>query len=100
MEKLPGEDFKRPWPPLIKMSEEVRRKTDALFGNNRGSRREEALAKPSPPNDSRGRMSFQFRLVLARSFQSHLLTIAGFFAVLQSELDSVNATLRRSDGIT
>ena len=29
--KLPGESFKRPWPPLIKMSEEVRRKVDALF---------------------------------------------------------------------
>ena len=31
--KLPGEGFKRPWPPLIKMSEDVRRKIDALFGN-------------------------------------------------------------------
>jgi len=30
--KLPGEGFKRDWPPLIKMSEEVRRKIDALFG--------------------------------------------------------------------
>jgi len=30
--KLAGEGFKRPWPPLIKMSEEVRRKIDALFG--------------------------------------------------------------------
>ena len=29
--KLAGEGFKRPWPPLIKMSEEVRRKVDALF---------------------------------------------------------------------
>jgi 3-polyprenyl-4-hydroxybenzoate decarboxylase len=29
--KLPGEVFKRPWSPLIKMSEEVRRKIDALF---------------------------------------------------------------------
>jgi 4-hydroxy-3-polyprenylbenzoate decarboxylase len=28
--KLPGEGFKRPWPPLIRMSEEVRRKVDAL----------------------------------------------------------------------
>ncbi|MGI8481201.1 MAG: UbiD family decarboxylase domain-containing protein [Chthoniobacterales bacterium] len=28
--KLAGEGFKRPWPPLIKMSEEVRRKIDAL----------------------------------------------------------------------
>ena len=32
--KLPGEGFKRPWPPLIKMSEEVRRKIDALFKSN------------------------------------------------------------------
>jgi len=29
--KLAGEGFKRAWPPLIKMSEEVRRKIDALF---------------------------------------------------------------------
>ncbi|MFN3408832.1 MAG: menaquinone biosynthesis decarboxylase [Limisphaerales bacterium] len=30
--KLPGEGFKRPWPPLIKMDETVRKKIDALFG--------------------------------------------------------------------
>ncbi len=30
--KLPGEGFKRPWPPLIRMTEDVRRKIDALFG--------------------------------------------------------------------
>ena len=30
--KLPSDGFKRPWPPLIRMSEEVRRKVDALFG--------------------------------------------------------------------
>ena len=29
--KLGGEGFKRPWPPLIKMSDDVRRKIDALF---------------------------------------------------------------------
>jgi 4-hydroxy-3-polyprenylbenzoate decarboxylase len=29
--KLPGEGFKRPWPPLIKMDEAVRKKIDALF---------------------------------------------------------------------
>ncbi len=28
--KLAGEGFKRPWPPLIRMSEEVRRKIDSL----------------------------------------------------------------------
>jgi 4-hydroxy-3-polyprenylbenzoate decarboxylase len=27
--KLPGEGFKRPWPPLIKMDEYVRRRIDA-----------------------------------------------------------------------
>jgi len=32
--KLPGEGFKRNWPPLIKMDEAVRKKVDALF--NRG----------------------------------------------------------------
>ncbi len=32
--KLPGEGFKRPWPPLIRMSEEVRRKIDALIKSN------------------------------------------------------------------
>ncbi len=29
--KLAGEGFKRPWPPLIKMDETVRKKIDALF---------------------------------------------------------------------
>ena len=33
--KIPGEGFKRPWPPLIRMSDEVRRKIDSL---TRGSR--------------------------------------------------------------
>ena len=33
--KLPGEGFKRPWPPLIKMSDEVRQKIDSLFGGSR-----------------------------------------------------------------
>jgi 4-hydroxy-3-polyprenylbenzoate decarboxylase len=33
--KLPGEGFKRPWPPLIKMDENVRRKIDALLNGNR-----------------------------------------------------------------
>src|SRR5437773_2908323 len=30
--KLVGEGFKRPWPPLIRMEETVRKKIDALFG--------------------------------------------------------------------
>jgi 4-hydroxy-3-polyprenylbenzoate decarboxylase len=30
--KLPGEGFKRPWPPLIRMDENVRKKIDAFFG--------------------------------------------------------------------
>ena len=30
--KLPGEGFKRPWPPLIKMDRNTRKKIDALFG--------------------------------------------------------------------
>ena len=29
--KIPGEAFKRPWPPLIKMDEAVRKKIDQLF---------------------------------------------------------------------
>jgi len=33
--KLPGEGFKRPWPPLIKMNDDVRRKIDSIFGGNR-----------------------------------------------------------------
>ena len=33
--QLPGEGFKRPWPPLIKMSDAVSRKIDSLI---RGSR--------------------------------------------------------------
>ena len=32
--KLAGKGFKRPLPPLIKMSEEVRQKVDALFKSN------------------------------------------------------------------
>jgi 4-hydroxy-3-polyprenylbenzoate decarboxylase len=31
--KIPGEGFKRAWPPLIKMDEAVREKIDSLFGN-------------------------------------------------------------------
>jgi 4-hydroxy-3-polyprenylbenzoate decarboxylase len=30
--KLPGEGFKRPWPPLIRMDDEVRRKVNELLG--------------------------------------------------------------------
>ena len=30
--KLPGEGFKRPWPPLIKMDEAVRAKVEKLMG--------------------------------------------------------------------
>ncbi len=33
--KLPGEGFKRSWPPLIKMDEDVRRKIDSIFGGSR-----------------------------------------------------------------
>ena len=29
--KLPGEGFKRPWPPLIKMDAEVKAKVEKLF---------------------------------------------------------------------
>ncbi len=29
--KLPGEGFKREWPPLIRMDEEVKQKVDALL---------------------------------------------------------------------
>ena len=30
--KIPGEGFKRPWPPLIKMDESVKAKVDKIFG--------------------------------------------------------------------
>jgi len=30
--KLPGEGFKRPWPPLIKMEAAVKAKVEKLFG--------------------------------------------------------------------
>lgn len=33
--KLPGKGFKRPWPPLIRTSDEIRRKVDVLFGGSR-----------------------------------------------------------------
>ena len=31
--KLPGEGFKRAWPPLIKMDDAVKNKINSLFGN-------------------------------------------------------------------
>jgi 4-hydroxy-3-polyprenylbenzoate decarboxylase len=31
--KLPGEGFKRAWPPLIKMDEAVKAKINSMFGN-------------------------------------------------------------------
>jgi 4-hydroxy-3-polyprenylbenzoate decarboxylase len=31
--KLPGEGFKRPWPPLANMGEAMRNKMNPLFGN-------------------------------------------------------------------
>ena len=30
--KIPGEGFKRPWPPLIRMDKEIQKKIDALLG--------------------------------------------------------------------
>ena len=30
--KIPGEGFKRAWPPLIKMDDAVRKKIDSLVG--------------------------------------------------------------------
>jgi len=30
--KLPGEGFTRPWPPLVRMDENVRKKMNVLFG--------------------------------------------------------------------
>ena len=32
--KLPGEGFKRPWPPLIRMDEAVKAKVEKLFSSN------------------------------------------------------------------
>jgi len=32
--KIPGEGFKRPWPPLIKMDEATRKRIDALLQTN------------------------------------------------------------------
>jgi 4-hydroxy-3-polyprenylbenzoate decarboxylase len=31
--RLPGEGFKRPWPPLIKMDKQVQENITALFGD-------------------------------------------------------------------
>ena len=31
--KLPGEGFKRPWPPLIEMDAAVKAKVEKLFGS-------------------------------------------------------------------
>jgi len=32
--KMPGEGFKRPWPPLIRMDQGVRKKVDSLVGGS------------------------------------------------------------------
>ncbi len=32
--KIPGEGFKRAWPPLIKMNESVKAKVEKLFGSS------------------------------------------------------------------
>ena len=31
--KIPGEGFKRPWPPLIKVDRQVQERISAMFGN-------------------------------------------------------------------
>jgi 4-hydroxy-3-polyprenylbenzoate decarboxylase len=33
--KLPGDGFKRAWPPLVNMAENVRKIIDSLFGGTR-----------------------------------------------------------------
>jgi 4-hydroxy-3-polyprenylbenzoate decarboxylase len=33
--KLPGEGFKRPWPPLIRMDDSVKVKVEKLFNGNK-----------------------------------------------------------------
>jgi 4-hydroxy-3-polyprenylbenzoate decarboxylase len=33
--KIPGEGFKRAWPPLIKMDEAVKAKVEKLFNGNK-----------------------------------------------------------------
>jgi 4-hydroxy-3-polyprenylbenzoate decarboxylase len=38
--KLPGEGFKRPWPPLIKMDAAVKAKVEKLFQNAADKNRE------------------------------------------------------------
>ena len=35
--KIPGEGFKRPWPPLIKMDESVKAKIDSFVDQNNHS---------------------------------------------------------------
>jgi 4-hydroxy-3-polyprenylbenzoate decarboxylase len=37
--KLPGEGFKRPWPPLIKMDAAVKTKVEKILGNHQDLRR-------------------------------------------------------------
>ena len=47
-ETLPGEGFKRPWPPLIKMDEETPEKINALFAQSTPPRSAARLPKPRP----------------------------------------------------
>jgi len=39
MKRIPGEGFKRLWPPLIKMDAAVKAKVTALFGNGSDNQR-------------------------------------------------------------
>jgi 4-hydroxy-3-polyprenylbenzoate decarboxylase len=36
--KIPGEGFKRAWPPLIKMDEAVKAKVEELLGGSKNTR--------------------------------------------------------------
>jgi 3-polyprenyl-4-hydroxybenzoate decarboxylase len=39
MKKLPGEGFKRPWPPLIKMDTTVKAKVEKIVGKQLNTRK-------------------------------------------------------------
>jgi len=53
--KLPGEGFKRPWPPLIKMDAAVKAKVEKTFWRNRVNPRRWPRTIPSPHGNARHR---------------------------------------------
>ena len=55
--KIPGEGFKRPWPPLIKMDESLKRWRDEISDCSSGRESAQTLFRNAPIRPTRNRMS-------------------------------------------